>query len=424
MIVGRAPGSGAARLDVQVAERRLPSGLTLIAVHNPGVRTFAAVVALRVSLVCEEPGEEGIASLVGSCLDEGTKRRDAEAFAVAAELLGATLEGNPDGGVLQCPASEAKKGLALLREMVCEPSFPDREVRRVQQETLVQMRNDAADASTVAGRLFRKGVYGRHRLARPGYGTAERVESFRPIDLRRFHERWFVPEQGVVAAAGPGSPEETLDLLARTFSSFRGALPTLPTQPKPPALRAATAVRRMAREQVHVYLGHLGVKRVCPDYHELLVMDHVLGAGAGFTSRIAQRLRDEQGLCYSVHASITSSAGREPGAFTAYIGTSPASRDAAIAGFREEIQKLQNAPPTPDEIAEAHSYLTGSYAFSLQRSLGLARYALACQRFDLGFDYAEKRNDLVRAVCAEDVQRVARQYLDADRVVIAWAGPS
>ena len=68
------------------------------------------------------------------------------------------------------------------------------------------------------------------------------------------------------------------------------------------------------RAQVNLYLGHLGVRRTDPRFATLLVMDHVLGTGAGFTDRLSRRLRDELGLAYSVYATITATAGREPAA--------------------------------------------------------------------------------------------------------------
>jgi hypothetical protein len=106
----------------------------------------------------------------------------------------------------------------------------------------------------------------------------------------------------------------------------------------------------MAREQVHIYMGHIGVRRTDPDYYALAVMDHVLGTGPGFTSRCSKKLRDELGLCYSVSAGITASASEEPGMFTAYIGTSPEHRQRAIDGFMAEIERILDILPT-GEIA-------------------------------------------------------------------------
>src|SRR5207244_12280324 len=89
--------------------------------------------------------------------------------------------------------------------------------------------------------------------------------------------------------------------------------------------------------QVHVYLGHLGIRRNDPDYYKLLVMDNVLGVEPGFTDRLSANLRDRLGLAYTVNASIANSAGKERGAFTGFVGTFPAKFLDGKHGFLKEI---------------------------------------------------------------------------------------
>lgn len=411
------------RIALEMAERRLPSGLTLLAVRNPGVPTFAAQAALDVDQRVEPKGKEGIAHLTGESLEEGTERRTGVELARAIEEIGGSMEGTASGGVVQCPAAEARKAVRLLAEFVLVPSFPSREVARVRQEVLTEIRADEDDPRTVAALRFRREVYGSHPYGRPRKGYARTVAALRPADLRRFHARWFAPDGGYVAAAGPDDPERTLDVLERAFRSLNGSAPPRP-QPAPPGLpdeRREVHVP-MPREQVHVYLGHVGIRRTDPDFHALLVMDHVLGSGPGFTSRIARRLRDELGLCYAVSASITSSAGEEPGVFSAYIGTSPEHRKKAIDGFLREIRRIRREPPTPQELEDVKAYLTGSYVFALERNANLVAYAIRVKRFELGFDYLERYPDLVRAVTPEEVRAVARRHLHPHRVVVVSAG--
>jgi zinc protease len=178
----------------------------------------------------------------------------------------------------------------------------------------------------------------------------------------------------------------------------------------------------MKREQVHVFVGHPGIRRTDPDYHALSVMDHVLGTGPGFTSRIAKRLRDELGLCYAVDASITGSARDEPGCFAAYIGTSPQHRQRVIDGFCQQMRAIREAPPTARELQDVQEYLTGSFVWQLERNAALVRYAIRAKHYGLGFDYLYRYPELIRAVTRKEVQRVAREHLHPDRVVIVSAG--
>ncbi len=412
-------------VQLEIGERRLQNGLTLLAVQNPGVETFAAGVVLDVDLRDEAEGEEGLANLLGSCLEEGTMKRSGEQLAEAIDGLGGTLTGSASGGSVQCPATESRKALRLLAEMVREPALPARGVRRVREEVLSEIRAQLDDPQVVASKRFRKEVYGDHPYGRPARGTLASVAGFGPRDLRRFHRRWFRGAGGYVAAAGPEGPEGTLDMLAATFGGLDG-IRAQHHRPKPPAMPACVRDIHvpMKREQVHVYLGHPGVRRENPDFYTLLVMDHILGSGPGFTSRISKRLRDEDGLCYSVHAGITASAGEEPSCFAAYIATSPEHRRKAIDGFLEEIHRIREEPVSQEELHDVQEYLTGSFVFALERNTNLANFAIRAKRFHLGFDYVHRYPLLIRSITVNDVRDAARRYLYPDKVVIVSAGAS
>jgi zinc protease len=412
----------AVRLDV--AERTLASGLTLLAVHNPGVQTFACVASLDTRVADDPEGLPGVANLVGECLDEGTKRYDALQLSAAAENLGAMLEGNHRGGVVMCPAPTHKKATDLLRELVLEPTFPQREVRRVQSEVLTELQAEADDPRSVAARRFRRRIYGDHVLGRAMQGTVDSVAAIKPKHLRQYHERWFRPSGGYVAASGPFDTEETLDRLERAFRGLRGATPAHAVYPEVTLGDASDEHLAMPREQVHVFLGHAGIRRTDPDFYTLSVMDHILGSGPGFTSRCSRKLRDEMGLCYSVSAGIAASAGEQPGTFTAYIGTSPEHREKAVDGFLAEIRRIREQPPSPSELQDVKDYLTGSFVFALERNSNLAAYAIRAKRFGLGFDFVARYPDLVRAVSVEDVREAAERHLHPDRLTIVSAGAS
>lgn len=412
-------------IRLEIAERELDTGLTLLAVRNPGVLTYACAVSLDVRPGDEPADQSGLANLVGECLDEGTRRYDALELATAAESIGASLDGNHRGGIVMCPASAEKQAVELLREMVLEAEFPGREVRRVQAEVLAEIKAQEDDPRAVAARRFRKLVYGEHPLGRAAHGTKKSVAKCKPKDLRAYHDAWFRPAGGYVAASGPAATESTLDRLQKAFASFRGKPGKHPSSVDVElAASGRDAHVPMAREQVHVYLGHLGIRRTHPDFYRLSVMDHILGTGPGFTSRVSRKLRDEQGLCYSVNAGITSSAGEEPGTFTAYIGTSPEHRQKAIDGFLDEIRRIRSEPPSANELQDVKDYLTGSFVFALERNSNLAAYAIRARRFGLGFDFLHRYPGLIREITAEQVRQAAEQHLHPDRLAVISAGAS
>jgi zinc protease len=180
----------------------------------------------------------------------------------------------------------------------------------------------------------------------------------------------------------------------------------------------------MPAQQANIYLGHLGIERTSPDFYALQVLDTILGGGAGFTARIPQRLRDELGLAYTTFASITMTAGIDPGRFVAYIGTSPENTRLAIDGLLNEIRRIIDEPVSVDELEDAKDFLTGSFVFAFESSAQIARFLVQASVYDLGFNYGEKYPRLIRSVTAEDIARVARQYLDPENYTLTVTGPS
>jgi zinc protease len=174
--------------------------------------------------------------------------------------------------------------------------------------------------------------------------------------------------------------------------------------------------------QVHVYIGHLGITRNNPDYYKLLVMDNVLGVGPGFTDRLSANLRDRAGLAYTVNASITGSAGKEQGTFTGFVGTFPAKFLDVKFGFLKEVNKLRDEPPTKQEVDDAKKYLLGSLPFRFTTMSSVAGELLAAERYGLGFDYLEKFRKEVEAVTPEDVQAMAKKYIDPKSFTLVAVG--
>src|SRR5262249_46729273 len=153
------------------------------------------------------------------------------------------------------------------------------------------------------------------------------------------------------------------------------------------------------------------------------VMDYVLGTGAGFTDRLSSTLRDRQGLAYTVSANITHSASTQPGTFTGYIGTFPDKFIWVRDGFFKEIGRLRDEPPSKQEVDDGKQSLLGSLPFRFTTLSAVAGELLEVERYGLGFDHLEKYRKAIDAVTPEQVQEVAKKYLDPKRLAVIAVGP-
>ncbi|TAJ03106.1 MAG: insulinase family protein, partial [Planctomycetota bacterium] len=406
-----------------VVRSQLDNGMRVCVSARAGAPVVAALLHVRGAIGDEPAGKEGLAFLVGATLDQGTRSHSDEEIAALLEPAGGVLAGDAFGLNGAIAGGDWKLLVSLLAELACAPRFPADKIERQRARVVERLRVEADDPAARASKSFRELVYGAHFLGRPQSGTVESLQRIRVEDLRAHHARTWGGKRATLVVCGDVDPREVVRVVQREFRSFdAGAAEELRDGPYP-QLERRIAAHRMQREQTHVYFGHLGVRYTHPDYAKLVVLDHVLGTGHGFTNRIARRLRDEQGLAYAVNASIHASASRYPGAFTAYIGTAPENVEPALRGFLEEITRIRDAKVAPDELRLAQDYLVGSYALSFERSSERAQYLLSAELFGLGDDHLERLVASFRAVSADDVLEVARKHLHPERACVAASGP-
>ncbi|HHI81184.1 MAG TPA: insulinase family protein [Planctomycetes bacterium] len=417
-------GKRSSGLHLRIHRRELANGLILLAVRNRTAPTLAISCSLMVGRMEEAPEQAGISYLVGESLDEGTSKWTGDELASLVEGYGGSLVTTGSGAAIRMAAEDAGLAVKILSEVILRPTLPKDGVRRMRELALAEIQSERDEPRTVASISFQRLVYGEHPYGRPSKGSLETMAAITPAQCRNFHRKWYVPSRAIIAGSGDLDPQELLDLLEKAFGSWKDKKPKGPKVEEPRELDGILKENLIyPSNQVQVFLGHLGIKRTDPDFYKLLVMDHVLGSGPGFTSRISRKLRDEQGLAYTVGASITHSAGTERGMFSAYIGTSPGQEERAIQGFLREIKAIRKQAPSRKEMEDVKAYLTGSFVWALERNSNLARFLIRMERFQLGADYIERYPEIIRKVSAQDVREVAQKHLHPDRYVLLRLGP-
>lgn len=401
----------------------LSCGATLLVSHRAGAPVAAIDAHVRGGPSLDSEGFEGTAFLTGGLTDQGTRTHGEEQIAALLEPHGGDIQGE-SSGLAGSIVDEAWKVLArLVCEMLQSPTFPVEKVRRQKARLLQRLQNEAADPRHLGAMGFRELIYGDHWLGRPAYGTLESVARIEPKHLRAHHREHWVASRGVIAYCGGAEPEEVRRFFERSLRGWRRGKPLERREIEFPAPRVAVRAVRADRKQVHLYLGHLGIRRADPDYPALVVLDHVLGQGPGFTDRISRRLRDELGLAYSVSAGISGSAGLTPGTFMAYIGTSPEHVATALHHFRAEVRRMQDELVPEEELRIAKDYLVGSFSMGFERAGRRAGYLVSAEVHDLPADNLERLPRLFEAVTPEEIRRVARAHLFPDRCALSAAGP-
>src|SRR5262249_44073824 len=95
---------------------------------------------------------------------------------------------------------------------------------------------------------------------------------------------------------------------------------------------------------------------------------------------------------------------------------------AAVKIMLDEIKRYATEGPTDAELTATKDYLVGNFALRFDSSQKIARNLLSFQLDNLGIDYIENRNSLIRAVTVADIKRVGQRLWSGDLTVVT-VGP-
>jgi zinc protease len=408
--------------DAQRVE--LPNGIVLLLFEDHRLPIVTAQAELRHVSAHEPEDKIGVAALMGSLLDEGTAKTPGPKIAELIEDVGGALSLGSGGGSVKVLSPDRSLGLSLLFECLTQPAFPKDAFFRNKAKQLSAIAEQEAQPASKARREFLAAVYGKHPKGRPGMGTHKSVEQLTRQDCVDFYKKVFVPNNLTVAVVGDFNSKDLIEEIKKLTADWKKTdLPEskFPAVDKPKEFTQKIITMDEA-VQLQFYMGHVGVTRKNPDYYKLLVMDYVLGTGPGFTDRLSARLRDREGLAYTVNANISSSADLEPGVFSCYIGTEPKNFDRVKKEFLEELNRIRDKPAEKEEVEDAKQYLLGSLPFQTTTGAGIATQLLYVERYGLGLNYLDDYRKAVSAVTVADVQEVAKKYIDPKRLVLVAAG--
>ncbi len=430
-VLGRRPRGGADEVPVSkefslkgTQRVELPNGLTLLLYEQRRLPIVVADAFVRDVQLREPADKAGVASLVGNMLQEGTKEHSGPQIAEMIEDVGGVLSMTASGGSVKVLAPDRKLGLGLLLECLSRTDFPKEPLERVRAQLVGGIEDEETRPENRASALYRQLTYGKHPFGRSLLSEKGTIAKLTRDECLAFYHHVFVPNNTTLAIVGDfdskGLVEEIKEL---TKDWKRAELPKLevPAVEKPAKFEQKIITMPQA-QQLHFYMGHVGIRRDNPDYYKLLVMDYVLGTGPGFTDRLSARLRDRSGLAYTVNANISSSAGEQPGLFTCYIGTYTDKFTVVKDIFLEELNRIRDKEPTQQEVEDAKSYLVHSLPLRFTTNAAIALQLLYVERNHLGFDYVADYVKGVQAVTPADVLAVARKYLDPQHMALVAAG--
>ncbi|MGH7444144.1 MAG: M16 family metallopeptidase, partial [Longimicrobiales bacterium] len=416
------PGPAPALSLPPAHELTLANGLDVIVVEKHDVPLVQVNVLVRAGSVLDPASHSGLASITADMLDEGAAGRSALELADAFDLLGARFgvgAGLHSAQVtLRVPVARLAPALALVADVVLQPTFPAAELERLRAERLTALIRAHDQPNAIAQTLTMQTLFG---AAHP-YGREADEASIRAIDVdatRAFWQQYWRPNNATVVVVGDIDVARARALVDDAFGEWAAATADAPQVATAPQVSGRTVylVDKPGAAQSIVIIGRIGAPRSTPDYYALQVMNTILGGQ--FTSRLNQNLREEHGYSYGASSSFDFLPA--PGPWTAAAAVQTAVTGEALHEFFVELDGIR-APIPADEVTRAKNYLAMRYPAQFQSVAGIASELGEAWQLELPLSSIDDMIERVMAVTPADVERVAREYVDPANVAVIVVG--
>ena len=404
-------------------ETVLPNGLTIVVVEDSRLPLVSYRLAFRVGGAFDPPSLPGLTDLLAGLLPEGTESKSSREIAEEVARMGASLSAGATSDYTIVGASALSQFndqiLALMAEIVLQPSFPENEVELAKQNTKESLRQQRAQPSFLASEMVSRVMFGEHPYALVA-PTLESIDRASRDEFVRFHKAKIVPNSAVFIVVGDVKYEQIVSRIESLFSTWKPGADLVTNFPAPPVRTRKTAyvVDRPGSAQSNIVIANSGIVRTSPDYFPMLLLHTVLGANA--SSRLFMNLREEKGYTYGAYTNLD--ARRTAGSFraTAEVRT-PVTGD-SLKEFFYELNRIRTELVSQKEITDAKAYLTGVFPIRLETQEGLTDQLVQIKMLNLPDDYLQHYRDRVQAVTVAQIQEVATKYVKPDEAAVIVVG--
>ena len=406
-----------------IEKTELSNGLEVWMVEQRELPIVSMNLVLRTGQVNEPADRTGVAALTASLLDDGTKKRSAEEIVNQLQAIGANVGAGSGWDSTNVSLSTLTKNLDaaldIYADVIQNPAFPAAEFESLRNRQLIGLRQQRANPNAIANVAFNKVLYGDHP-----YGRDTNEASLKAItrdDIVKYYEQTYVPNNGTLIVVGSFDKAALKSKLESAFAGWKSgevstaSVPTVSSSFQP----GIYIVDRPNSAQSVVSIGQVGVDRMNPDYHAIQVMNAILGGG--ITSRISMNLREDKGYTYGANSGFVYRRGAGP--FRAGGDIQTAVTKEAVIEFMKELKGIQGAiPVTQRELEYNKQSIIRRYPAGFETNAAISNQLSNLVVYGLPDTYFNDYIAKINAVTLADVNRVAKKYLDPDKMAIVIVG--
>ncbi len=404
------------------------NGVKIIGTENTEIPTVTLAIKIPGGhlLSANDLSKAGLASFFTDMMNDDTKKYTAEEMSRELQKLGSSISVFSGTEDITFQVQTQKKNLdatlALLEERMFNPKFTNDAFNRFKKQTLENFKLAKTQPAAVADAVFAKLNYGaNHVMGTSEEGTEETVNKFTLADIQYYYDNYMTSQGAEVVVVGDIKEEEILPKLA-----FLNKLPnkkvTIPRIAASPAVEKTKIylvdVPKAAQSEFRV--GYVtGLKYdATGEYYRAGLMNYNLGGA--FNSRLNLNLREDKGWTYGARSGF--SGGKQTGDFEFSSGIRANATDSAMIEVIKELKTFSETGITADELTFMKSAIGQRDALRYETGFQKAGFIGNILSNDLPSDYVDQQSKIVAGLTKEEVDKLAKKYLNTDKMNILVVG--
>ncbi len=423
-IAQETPPPGGQPRDFQLAtatEYELPNGLGVTMVPYGIVPKTSVMLVVRTGNINEAADEVWLADLMSDLMEEGSTTRSAEQIARQAASMGGSLNiavGEDQSSVTgQVLAEYGTDLVAMIADVALNPAFPESELERLKADRVRQVSMARQQAQTITQAKFQEVLYPDHPYGRV-LPTAEQLQGYTIDQIRAFYDENFGAARSRVYVTGVFDERAMRTAIEAAFGGWKEGLPPVTNVPTPVTGRAVHIVDRPGAPQSTIAVGLPTIDPSDEDFVALQVTNALLGGS--FASRITANIREDKGYTYSPYSQVATR--YRDGVWMELADVTTSVTGASLDEIFYEVQRLQDEPPSEEDLLGIQNFLAGIFVLQNSSRGGIVGQLAYMRLHGLPDDYLETYVDRIYAVTPQEVQRIMREYIRADDMLLVVTG--
>lgn len=367
----------------------------------------------------------GLANLTSAMLTEGAGIADVDNIARTFEGLGASINTNSyrDMAIVSLRTlSEANfrdPALSLFYDVVAQPTFPETSLERLRAQLVLSLQHEQQSPGALGQKAFFSGLYGEQPYGIHPKGSEESLNLITTSSLRQFHQQYYAASNMVIAMIGD-IDRPTAELIALQLDKQLPKGSPAAKLPTPGPLQAAQQTHiEFPSSQTHIMVGGVGIPRGHPDHYALSLGNEILGAG-GFSSRLNQIIRQDNGLAYSVYSHFIPMSVAGP--FLVNLQTRNDQTQQALSLLNSTLSEFIKKGPTDKELEDAKRHILGSFPLKTASNSNIVDYLGMIGFYELPLNYLERYPAKIAKISAKDVREAFKKAVKPDALLTITVG--